>query len=149
MTASAHNHGTWLLAEWGPFDISQSLNFEQVFQRFLRQLEAGEKVGRYPDVFNMNMARIFLTAQIFVKRRSFESKCLFSKPESFKKELLIGKCFVTKNYVRSKKTENEEVLPETIFTFIPLVLKKRLFLTFGKFKILYLFFFFNPKEEKI
>ena len=42
-----------LLAEWEAFWISQSLNFEHVFQGFLRQFEVGKKAGRYLDVFNM------------------------------------------------------------------------------------------------
>ena len=86
------------------------------------------------------MAKFFLIEQIFVKRRSFESKSSFFEQKIFKKELFIGKCFVTKKYVRSKKIENEEVLSERIFTFAPVVLKKRLFLTFQKFKFLYLMF---------
>ena len=83
---------------------------------------------------------MFLIEQIFVKRWSFESKSLFFEQKSFKKELLIGMCFVTKKFVRSKKTENEEVLSERIFTIMPVVLKKRLFLAFQKFKFLHLIF---------
>ena len=51
--------GGHLLAEWGAFEISQSLNFEHVFQGFLRQFEVGKKAGRYLDVFNNNMAKTF------------------------------------------------------------------------------------------
>ena len=49
--------GGHLLVEWGTFEISQSLNFEHVFQGFLRQFEDGEKAGGYLDVFNNNMAK--------------------------------------------------------------------------------------------
>ena len=124
------------LADWEAFEISQLLNFEQVFRGFLRQFEVGKKAGRYLDVLNNMTKKFFLIEQIFVKRRSFESKSSFFEQKSFKKGLLIGKCFVTKKYVRSKKTENEEVRSERIFTIMPVVLKKRLFLTFQKFKFL-------------
>ena len=94
--------------------------------------------------------QFFLIEQIFVKRRSFESKSLFFDQKSFKKELLSGKYFVTKKYVLSKKkTEKEEVLSERIFTFMPVVLKKRLFLTFQKFKILYLIFNLKKRHSKM
>ena len=46
------------------------------FSGFLRQFEFGKKAGQYLDVFN-NMAKKFYIEQIFVKRRSFESKCSF------------------------------------------------------------------------
>ena len=92
--------------------------------------------------------KIFLIEQIFVKRRSFEPKSSFFEQKSFKKELLIGKCFVTKKYVHSKKIENEEVLSENFFTFMPVALKKRLLLTFQKFKIVYLTFNPPPPPKK-
>ena len=53
-----------LLAEWEAFKISQSLNFEHVFQGFLRQFEVGKKAGRYPDVFNNMAKKIFDRANI-------------------------------------------------------------------------------------
>ena len=53
---------------------------------------------------------LFLIEETFVKRRRFVSKSSFFEQKIFKKELLIGKCFVTKKYVRSKKTENEDDL---------------------------------------
>ena len=133
--------GGHLLAEWGTFKISQSLNFEHVFQGFLRQFEAGKKswtVSRC--VQQQHGEKSFLIEQRVVKRRRFESKSSFFLAKSFRKELLIGNCYVTKKYVRSKKTENEEVPSERIFTFMPVVLKKRLFLSFQKFKFLYFIF---------
>ena len=67
---------------------------------------------------NFDGANIRETAELWIQKFVFEYK-------SFKKELLIGKYFVTKKYVRSKKTENEEVLSERIFTFMSVVLKKK------------------------
>ena len=60
LTASARGQGGGghLLAEWGAFEIGQLLNFEHVFQGFLRQVEVGKKAGRYLDVFN-NMAKTY------------------------------------------------------------------------------------------
>ena len=129
-----------LLAEWGAFEISQSLNFKHVFQGFLRQFEVGKKSWTVSGCVQQHGEKKFLIEQRFVKRRSFETKSSFFEQKSFKKVFLIGNCFVTKKYVRSKKTENEEVLSERIFSFMPVVLKKRLFLTFQKFKFLCLFF---------
>ena len=72
LTASARDQGGGegeggidQLANWGTFEISQSLNFEHVFQRFLIPSEVGKKAGWYLDVLN-NMVKKFLTAQIFV-----------------------------------------------------------------------------------
>ena len=78
------------------------------FRAFFDSLKSGKKARRYLDVFNHNMAKI-LIEQILVKRGSFKSESSFFEQKSIRKELFIGKYCVTKKYVRSKKTDNEEV----------------------------------------
>ena len=74
--------GGHLLAEWGAFEISQSLNFEHIFQGFLRQFEVGKKTGQCLDVFN-NMAKKFFdranireTAELWTQKFVFRTKNL-------------------------------------------------------------------------
>ena len=86
--------GGHLLAEWEVFEVSLSLNFERVLQGFLRQFEVGKKAGQY---LVQHGEKKFLIQQIFVKRRTFESKCSFFEHKSFEKELLVGKCLLQKS----------------------------------------------------
>ena len=133
------NVPTRSVTQRGAFEISHSLNFEHVFQGFLRQFEVGKRSQTVSRCVQPQHGENFDRA-IFVKRGSFEPESSFFEQNSFRKELFTGKYFVTKEHVRSKKTENEQVLSERIFTFVPVVLKNRLFLTFQKFKFLDLIF---------
>ena len=135
--------GGHVLAEWGTFEISQSFNFEHVFQGFLRRFEAGEKKKSWTvsRCVRQKGENFFLIGQILVTQRRFESKSsFFFGIKIFKKELLIGTrmCFVTKSMSIQRKPKmrmhHEDVLSER-FSLPCLWLSKNGFSDFSKVRI--------------
>ena len=109
--------GGHLLAEWRAFEISQSLNFEHVFQDCLKLEKKLDGIWMCSTTWRKKI----LIEQIFVKRWSFESKSSFFKQKSFKKELLIGKVFCYKKVCPFKGNRKWGSSIRKNFTFVPVV----------------------------
>ena len=96
LTASARDQGGIHLPNGEP---SKSVNWSTLntfFRVLLDSLKLGKSLTVSRCIHQQHGETSFLIEQIFVKRRSFESKSSFFKQKSFKKELLIGQCFVRK-----------------------------------------------------
>ena len=140
--------GGHLLAEWGAFEISQSLNFEHVFQGFLRQFEDGEKTGRYLDVFKNNMAKkLFWYSKYSWNGGALNPKVCFSNKKASRKNSLLVSVLLQKSMSVQRKPKMRRFCQST-FLLSCLWFSKNGF--FWRFKSSnFCISFFNPKRRQI
>ena len=117
------------------------------FSGFSQTVWSWEKGGRYLDVFNNNMAKIFFWSSKYSwNGGALNSKVRF-RIKKLQEKLVIGKCFVTKKYVRFKENRKWGGSIRKKFYFHACGSQKTAFSDASKVQN-FLSHFFTPKKDK-